>query len=79
MALIQSMERLAPERPKVHAPTRCTFFTFIGDDRQRYLQLDTYGSSTRKFVDKVSQQMQFNRESAAELIAALRECFPDLG
>lgn len=78
MALIQRMELLPPERPKVHAPTRCTFFTFDGDDGQRYLQLDTYGSSTRKYVDKVSQQMQFNRESAIQLMAALRECFPEL-
>jgi hypothetical protein len=40
---------------------------FTGPDGKRYLQLDTFGSRTRQIVGKVSQSIQFDVASAAEL------------
>ena len=43
-----------------------------------HVQLDTYGSDARKLNVKVSQSIQFDQASAAELLEILRHAFPNL-
>lgn len=50
----------------------------VRDGGQVYLQLSTYGSDDRQSEKKVSQTIQLDRDRAAELLAILRETFPDL-
>lgn len=42
-------------------------FCFIGDDGQKYFELDSYGSKNRQNPNQKSQQTQFDRESALYL------------
>lgn len=42
------------------------------------IQISTYGSDTRVSKPKVSQTLQFDRERAGELVAALRAVFGDI-
>jgi hypothetical protein len=39
------------------------------------VQIDTFGSDQRKLEGKVSQTLQFSRESATELVKVLRQAF----
>jgi hypothetical protein len=78
MALITQFEPITKDQPKVHKPTRCAYFSFIGPRDKRYIVLETYGSEDRQMPDKVSQSIQFDQEAAARLIAILRQEFPNL-
>lgn len=77
MALISEIERVQKDRPSVHSTTTCTAAIFASG-RESYLQLDTFGSAERQDKGKVSQTIQFNRESAIAMLSLLREAFPDL-
>jgi hypothetical protein len=50
----------------------------VTDGDAVYLHLSTFGSDERQSEKKVSQTMQFGRETAAQLLAAIRETFPGL-
>jgi len=78
MALVTEFEPISKDRPKIHQPTRCTYFSFIGDDNRRYFVLETYGSADREFPNKVSQSLQLNEEAACALMKVLRQEFPNL-
>jgi hypothetical protein len=78
MALVERMERLDKDQSDVHRPTRCTYSILDACDGTRVLQLDTYGTASRRNPDKVSQSLQFNRASASQLLELIHESFPDL-
>ena len=71
MAFAKTIKQIAKERCSVHAPVECTYTVFTADNGQKYLQLDSYGSATRKLTGKVSQALQFNKASAQELRAII--------
>lgn len=78
MALISLIEPSLKERQTVHRPTRCLYSTLDGPDGQRYIQLDTYGTEEREHPEKISQSIQFDKQSAAQLLKLIHETFPDL-
>jgi hypothetical protein len=79
MAFVSQFDRTSKDRPKVHKPTRATYFSFIGSTDKRYFVLETYGSDNREFPEKVSQSIQLDQEGASHLIKILRAEFPNLG
>lgn len=77
MALIREFQRIGSDKTKIHQPVSCGWRAFhVGDEK--ILQLDTYGSDTRKIPNKVSQSIQLDRDSAALLIGLIRDTFPGL-
>ncbi len=77
MALITDFTRLQKEQNRVHGVVECGYTVFdVGG--ARYLQLDTYGSLERQILGKVSQSIQLNAESAAQLKALIEKTFPEL-
>lgn len=77
MALVTKFDELgAGNRGRVHGEVTCTYATFE-IEAQRYLQLDTYGSSDREFPGKISQSIQVNREGARRLKRLLDRAFPE--
>lgn len=78
MARITKFDELgAANRGRVHDEVACTYATFEIDGR-RYLQLDTYGSSTRVVPGKVSQSIQFDQNGARLLKRLLDRTFPGI-
>jgi hypothetical protein len=71
MAFVGTVKQIRKVRCSVHEPVECTYTVFTGDDGQKYLQLDSYGSATRKLTGKISQTLQFNKASAQELRAII--------
>lgn len=78
MALVKKIERSDRSSGKVHAETFCEATVFRASAGDLYLQLDTYGSATRKMPNKVSQSLQLNRDGARVLKALLESAFPGL-
>jgi len=76
MALVKHLAKITKQRNVVHEPVECSYTIFEAEGA-RYVQLDTFGSSTRKLKHKVSQALQFDRESAGELRAILDRAFPE--
>ena len=66
MALLAEYERLANRNDKVHGPVVAGWKIFDLNGT-RYVQLDTYGSPDRQYRGKVSQSVQVDESSAAEL------------
>jgi hypothetical protein len=77
MAVVTSLVRLKQQSFRVH-PTRvkCHFAIFESGG-SRFIQLNTYGSSSRQDKDTLSQTMQFTEASAQELRRLLAEAFPE--
>jgi hypothetical protein len=75
MALVERIEETKMERNLVHGEVSRTFSPFRAEDGKKYVQLDTYGSPTRKFRGKKSQSIQLGSEAAREPIAILKREF----
>lgn len=78
MALVSEIKPMRNERQSVHRATRCEVSHFTGPQGTSYLQLDTFGTSDRDFPDKVSQSIQFDENSARQLMEFISETFPNL-
>ena len=72
MALVEKFEQLTMDRNSVHGLVRCTYSVFSDGNGNRYLQLDTYGSATRKIGGKKSQSLQLDQKAIDSLCEILR-------
>ena len=72
MALIKKghIKQLEKDRIYIHKTTEATYSVFT-DGGEKFFQIDTYGSEGRQLKDKVSQSIQFDKESALELVGIL--------
>ncbi len=73
MALVGEFEKLSMDRYSVHDPVKCTYSVFTGNDGNRYIQLDTYGSSKRKIRGKKSQSIQLSEASVKTLLRVFEQ------
>ena len=74
MALVKKITEIYKERPQIHTPVHATCSVF-NEGGHTIFQIDTYGTTEREFVGKVSQSIQFDKESAKELVEKLRKIF----
>jgi hypothetical protein len=77
VALITQFTEIHKDTNQVHGAVECGY-TMFERRGSTYLQLDTYGSRDRKFQGKVSQSIQLDSQSAAELQRLIRRAFPEL-
>jgi hypothetical protein len=77
MARISKLVKAEKERPRLHTVVDCRYSTFHIDGRT-YLQIDTYGTNERDVVGAISQSIQLDRETAAQLKRILLVYFPDI-
>ena len=75
MALIEKFMPAPKDNNRVHEGVECGWTRFERKGRV-YIQLDTYGSMSRKVPGKVSQSIQLDRDGAIELLRLLRQTFP---
>lgn len=61
-------------RNLVHAKVHTTYTVFELDG-SKYFQMDTYGKSDREIPGKISQSIQFDKESAKFLVELLKKEF----
>ena len=70
MAIVRKMERMQLEHNSKHTEVDCTY-SIVEDDGNEYLQIDTYGSASRKFPGKKSQSIRFSPEATMQLKAII--------
>jgi hypothetical protein len=77
MALInlKKIKRIEKERNSIHKEVESSYSSFTNSSGEKYLQLDTYGSSDREFQGKISQSVQVDKKTAQELIKVLKREF----
>lgn len=77
MALIRRFEERPLEPSRIHDEVTCGFKAADINGR-RVLQLETYGSRSRKIPGKVSQSIQIDEAGARDLIRILQNSFSGL-
>lgn len=70
MALVKDLEVSKSKPGSVHSPVQAECFQFKSDG-QTYLQINTFGSPTRKIVGKTSQAIQFGPGALKQLKAII--------
>lgn len=71
---IRTIERLNKERNTIHEKVYATYSTF-DSYCEHYVQIDTYGRSDREQPGKISQSIQFDKETASYLVDLLKKEF----
>ncbi|MBI2816434.1 MAG: methionyl-tRNA formyltransferase [Acidobacteria bacterium] len=75
MAVVRTLKSLKLEKESPHSEVECTYSIVTDDHGQRYLQVDTYGSTTRQIPGKKSQSIRFAPEAIEQLKVLLANHF----
>lgn len=67
MAIVRKLEKLEGLMDARHSEAPCTYAIVTSDDGRKWLQVDTYGSTTRKLRGKKSQSIRFAPEAVEQL------------
>lgn len=78
MARVEEFQKIEKSRNSVHEVVEAGYIAFTGSDGKRYVQIETYGSKSRKLQDKVSQTIQLDESGARELLKIIELAFPTL-
>lgn len=71
---LDSIKRIEKNRNTIHEKVHATYTVFEMDD-EKYVQIDTYGRIDRETPGRVSQSIQFDKETATFLVDLLKEEF----
>ena len=63
MAIVRKLEPMQLDRDSKRSEVNCTYAVVKDDKGNKYLQIDTYGSKTRKIPGKKSQSIRFSPEA----------------
>lgn len=71
---VEKIEKIDKDRITIHEKVYTTYSSF---DKfgEHYLQIDMYGRSDREQPGKISQSIQFDKETASYLIDLLKKEF----
>jgi hypothetical protein len=75
MAVVRRLEQISLDKDSPHTEVECTYSIVTDNQGHRYLQIDTYGSTTRKIPGKKSQSIRFAPEAIEQLKMLLRQNF----
>ena len=75
MAIVRKFEEIKLDRDSRHTAVNCTYAIVQGEDGEKYLQLDTYGSATRKIPGKKSQSIRLSPEAIKQLKGIIKTHF----
>ena len=67
---LDSIKKIEKYRNSVHEKVHATYTVFEADGK-KYVQLDTYGRIDRENPEKISQSIQFDKETAGFIINLL--------
>jgi hypothetical protein len=67
MALVRRLSEIKKQRQAVHEEVDCAYSVFSDAQGRTYLQLETFGSPTRKLRGKTSQSIQFDETALRRL------------
>ncbi len=71
---LDTIKKIEKERVSIHTKVTTTYSVF-DDHGNKYVQIDTYGKSNRVIPEKISQSIQFDKDSAKFLVKLLMDEF----
>lgn len=71
---LSRIKRIEKQRNYIHDEVYSTYTVFESGGK-RYVQLDTYGRIDRENPEKLSQSIQFNKDTAQFLVDLLKKEF----
>jgi hypothetical protein len=77
VAIIRELKQRVLERDSPHTEAEGTYSIVYESDEKKVLQIDTYGSKSRRFPGKVSQSIRFSPEALKQLGRILKEHFEE--
>ena len=75
MAIVRHLKRQQLETDSKHTEAECTYSIVTDRNGHTYLQIDTYGSKSRKIAGKKSQSIRFAPEAIREMKEILQSQF----
>jgi hypothetical protein len=63
MALVRELKEVTLDRDMPHDEVECTYSVIHDNNGKQYLQIDTYGSSSRQIPGKKSQSLRLSPEA----------------
>ena len=72
MAIVRKLEKVELERDSKHTEVNATYCIVTDESGNKYLQIDTYGSASRKIPNKKSQSIRFSIAVIQQLKEILR-------
>lgn len=73
MGLVKKIAKIPLQVNSRHFDVECTYDVITSESGEKFLQLDTYGSSKRLMPGKKSQSIRFSPEAIAQLRRLLEE------
>ena len=67
---LDNIKKIEKDRVSVHTKVTTTYSVFDVNS-ENYVQIDTYGKNDRAIPEKISQSIQFDRESAKFFVKLL--------
>ena len=67
MGIVNKLNRITLEKISSHQPVECTYSIVYGNNGEKLLQIDTYGSAQRQIPGKKSQCIRFTRDAIKQL------------
>ena len=71
---LTNIKKIEKNRNTIHEKV-FTIYTILENSGNTYVQLDTYGKIERENPEKISQSIQFDKETAKFLVELLRKEF----
>lgn len=71
---LDNIKKIEKNRNTIHEKVHATYTVFEMDG-EKYVQIDTYGRIDRENPEKISQSIQFDKETATFLVNLLKEEF----
>lgn len=71
---LDNIKKIEKNRNVIHEKVHATY-TVFEMDREKYVQIDTYGRIYRENPEKISQSIQFDKETATFLVNLLKKEF----
>ena len=71
---LDNIKKIEKNRNTIHEKVHAAYTVFEMDG-EKYEQIDTYGSIDRENPEKISQSIQFDKETATFLVNLLKEEF----
>ena len=75
MALIKNLEQRTLQRHAIHSAVDASYSVIENSTGSPLLQIDTFGSATRKLKGKTSQSIQLGKKCAKQLVKILTKTF----
>lgn len=71
---LENIKKIEKNRNTIHDKVYTTY-TVFDTDGNRYVQIDTYGKIERENPEKISQSIQFDKQTAKFIVELLKKEF----